>query len=123
MPTEAIIDRLEILYLEEGYGPRQIRKAMADHSGITKQAVGDWFNGVTKNISNEHLASMAQALGASLDYIIRGIEPKYLTGSKTSPNSQDEELRIMIQVSSLFRGLDDPAQKRLATWLWSKYGK
>lgn len=70
-----MIDRIEKLLLDAGVPRRQIRNELAKTCGISVQAVGDWFNGNTKNILNIHLASIVDRWGESIDYLVTGKRP------------------------------------------------
>ena len=67
------IDRIEKLLIDEGVPRRQVRKELAKTCGISVQAVGEWFNGKTKNISHPNLISIVKRYGSNIDYLLTGI--------------------------------------------------
>ena len=77
--------RIEQLLLDAGVPKRQVRRELADACKISSQAVGDWFNGKTKKISPDYLATIASKWGTTSDYLITGKHPPALhVGEKSA---------------------------------------
>lgn len=57
--------------------------AVAERCKITPQAVYDWMNGNTKEISGENLVELAELTGFDARWIARGTLPKIRVYAKT----------------------------------------
>lgn len=66
------IDRIEELMTKQGIPRRNIKRTLATICDTSYQAVRDWFNGDTKEISPKHLAAIAVKLNTTTDYLISG---------------------------------------------------
>lgn len=65
-------DRIFQVVRDAGVPDRNIRSTLAKLCGISVQAVRDWSEGKTKNISHEHLIKIAARYRVSLDWLITG---------------------------------------------------
>lgn len=89
------VDRIEKLLIDRGVPRRQLRKELARTCGISVQAVGEWFNGKTKNIAHSNLISIADKYDSNIDYLLTGAsmakEPRaeYFTGIEPWDNNTE----------------------------------
>lgn len=67
-----ITQRIEQLILEHGVAPDQVRNAITDITGLSKQALSKWFNGDTQNPTVEHIMDIAEHFHADLTWLISG---------------------------------------------------
>lgn len=72
MANQTISDRIKEVVQGDGRTDVEIAKLV----GISKQTLGDWVHGRTKNPQNEHLLNFADALRLELRWLISGKGPK-----------------------------------------------
>jgi len=67
-----ITDRIQLLLVNRGIRPRDVKPNLARVCGISKQAVWQWFSGDTENIRSEYIVAIAKEWGTTTDWLLTG---------------------------------------------------
>lgn len=82
------MNRLREIRLAKGVS----QQIVANHLGITRQAYSNYENG-NRNPDNEMLLKLAEYLGVSTDYLLRGTQN---TAASSGSSPSDEEIKYAL---------------------------
>lgn len=132
-PTSAETLGSRLRELREAKGLKQ--REVAAEVGIDQMQISRWERGITKPHNPEHLAQLAEALGTTVDYLLRGSAPReetvdrdaepkaaeirtwpaiaHLVEAMAGEEPTDEELEEIVTLAAFHRGSRGDADMRL----------